>query len=182
MAGMSKTMSTTQRPLAAVALIVMAALISACGSGASAQTASTSNGALANAQKGVKFAQCMRRNGVSKFPDPGASGKLTIDAVANGSSLDTSTPTFTQALSACKDLEPAGFMGTKRSSQQQSAGLRFAECVRDNGVKDFPDPLPNGPLVDTNRIPSSSRPGGMSLLHAAMQKCSDAAAAAGVTR
>jgi hypothetical protein len=178
-------MTTTQRPLAALALTVMAALISACGSGASAQTgtgSTASNGALANAQKGVKFAQCMRRNGVSKFPDPGASGKLTIDAVANGSSLDTSTPTFTQAISACKDLEPAGFMGTKRSSQQQSAALRFARCIRDNGVKDFPDPLPNGPLVDTNRIPSSSEPGGMSLLDAAMRKCSDAAAAAGVTR
>jgi hypothetical protein len=73
-------------------------------------------------------------------------------------------------------------MGTKRSSQQQSAALEFAQCIRANGVPDFPDPLPNGPLVDTNRIPSAAGPGGMSSLHAAMQKCRDAAAAAGVTR
>ena len=86
----------------------------------------------------------MRSNGVSEFPDPGASGKFTIDAVANGSSLDTSTPAFKQALSACKNLEPAGFMGTKRSSQQQQAALKFAQCIRDNGVTDFPDPTPNG--------------------------------------
>ena len=124
----------------------------------------------------------MRSHGVSNFPDPGASGKLTIDAVANGSSIDTSTPAFTQAISACKALEPAGFTGSKRSSQQQQAALKFAECIRANGVKDFPDPIPNGPLVDTNRIPSASEPGGMSALNAAMQKCSDAAAAAGVTR
>jgi hypothetical protein len=38
--------------------------------------------------KAVKFAECMRANGVSAFPDPDATGALTIDAVANGSSLD----------------------------------------------------------------------------------------------
>jgi hypothetical protein len=166
----------------ALVLVVAVALISGCGSSAPAETGSGLGNPSTNAQKGVKFAECMRRNGVSQFPDPGASGKLTIDAVANGSSLDTSTPAFTQAISACKDLEPAGFMGSKRSSQQQQAALRFAECVRASGVPDFPDPTPNGPLIDTNRIPSTAEPGGMSALHAAMQKCSDVAAAAGVTR
>jgi hypothetical protein len=172
---------------AALALIAMVVLISACGSSAPAGTGSGGSGsggdttATAHA-KGVKFAECMRSNGVSTFPDPGASGNLTIDAIANGSSLDTSTPAFTQAISACRALEPAGFTGTKRSSQQQQAALKFAQCIRANGVKDFPDPIANGALVDTNRIPSAAEPGGMSALHAAMQKCSDAAAAAGVTR
>jgi hypothetical protein len=173
-------MNRKQQPLAALALIAVIALISACGSSAPAQTGS--GNAAANAQKAVSFAQCMRKNGVSQFPDPSASGKLTIDAVANGSSLNPSAPAFKQAISACKDLEPAGFMGTKRSSQQQSAALKFAQCIRANGVKDFPDPLPNGPLVDTDRIPSAAQPGGMSNLHAAMQACSGAAAAAGVKR
>lgn len=129
----------------------------------------------------MKFSQCMRDNGVSQFPDPDASGALTIDAVANGMSVDTNSATFQQALSACRDLEPAGFMGQKRSAQQQQAALKFAHCMRDNGVKDFPDPTPDGPMVDTNRIPSASTPGGMSNLHAAMHKCRDFAAAAGVT-
>ena len=31
--------------------------------------------------KAVKFAECMRDNGVSAFPDPDASGRLTIDGV-----------------------------------------------------------------------------------------------------
>lgn len=180
-------MSRTLRPLAALALIAMVVLISACGSSAPAETGtgSGSGGGDPTAtahEKGVKFAGCMRSNGVSEFPDPGASGKLTIDAIANGSSLNTSTPAFRQAISACKDLEPAGFMGSKRSSQQQEAALKFAECIRENGVKDFPDPLPNGPLVDTGRIPSAATTSGMSILKAAMQKCRDVAAAAGVTR
>jgi hypothetical protein len=169
-------------PLGAIAL---AALISACGSSAPAATGSRSSdggSSPAGHEKAVKFAACMRRNGVRQFPDPSASGRLTIDAVANGSSLDTSTPAFNQAISACKSLEPAGFTGTKRSSQQQQAALKFAQCIRNNGVPDFPDPIPNGPLVDTNRIPSTANPGGMSALNAAMQKCGDVAAAAGVTR
>jgi hypothetical protein len=177
-------MSRRRRALTALAVIAMVAVTSACGSSAPAATAigTGSSSTDASAKKAVKFAECMRSNGVSAFPDPGASGKLTIDAVANGSSLDTSTPAFTQAISTCKDLEPAGFMGSQRSSQQQQAALRFAQCIRANGVEDFPDPTPNGPLVDTNRIPSTSEPGGMSALHAAMQKCGGAAAAAGVTR
>ena len=84
-------------------------------------------------------------------------------------------------MSACKDLQPPGFTGHKRSVQQQENALKFAPCIRDNGVKDFPDPAPDGPLIDTNRIPSAARNGGMSLLNAAMQKCRDIAAAAGVT-
>jgi hypothetical protein len=177
-------MNRRRRPLAALALIAMAGLISACGSTAPAGTGGSSGGnnTAANAQKAVKFAECMRGNGVSEFPDPDASGKLTIDAVANGSSLDTSTPAFKQAISACKNLEPAGFMGSKRSSHQQQAALKFAQCIRESGVKDFPDPIPNGPLVDTGRIPSAAEPGGMSILHVAMQKCRSVAAAAGVTR
>ena len=182
-------MSRSRRPLAAlVGLISIVALISACGSAAPATTGSgdsSSGGGHLTAtahEKAVKFAECMRSHGVSNFPDPGASGKLTIDAVANGSGLNTSTPAFKQAISACRNLEPAGFTGSKRSSQQQQAGLKFAQCIRANGVPDFPDPLPNGPLVDTNRIPSAAQPGVMSALHAAMPKCRDVAAAAGVTR
>jgi hypothetical protein len=164
-------MSRKLRPLAALAVIAMVALISGCGSSAPAEAGTgggSNNNTAANAEKAVKFAECMRSKGVSKFPDSGASGKLTIDAVANGSSLDTGSAAFKQAIRACKELEPAGFMGSKRSPQQTDAALKFAECIRANGVRDFPDPIPNGPLVDTNRIPSSNSPGGMSILNAAM--------------
>ena len=130
--------------------------------------------------KAVKFAECMRANGVGAFPDPDASGAMTIDAVANGSSLDTSSAAFKQAVGACKDLEPSGFTGHQRSSQEQKAALEFAQCIRDNGVRDFPDPAKDEPLVDTNRIPSAATPGGMSILQAAMQKCGQYASAAGV--
>jgi hypothetical protein len=164
-------MSRTRRSLAALAMI---ALIVAGCSNAPAGTGTGSSGGNTNAathEQAVKFAQCMRDNGVSEFPDPDASGALTIDQIANGSSLDTSTAAFKQALSACKDLEPPGFTGGKRSPEQQEAALKFAQCIRDNGVEDFPDPVNGEPLVDTNRIPSAAGKGGMSILNAAMKQC-----------
>jgi hypothetical protein len=164
----------TLRPLAALALIVMVALISAgCSSAPAGTGGGAGNNTAANLAKAVKFAQCMRANGVSAFPDPDASGQLTIDGVANGSSVDTSSPAFTQAISACKDLEPAGFMGHQRSPEQQKVALKFAQCMRDDGVPDFPDPTPNGPLIDTTRIPSvgDRDPHSIPALQAAMAKC-----------
>jgi hypothetical protein len=174
----------------AVAALAMVVISAGCGgtrSSSGNDTAATprtvssaANSTATTRAKGVKFAECMRANGVGAFPDPDASGAMTIDAVANGSSLDTSSAAFKQAISACKDLEPSGFTGHQRSSQEQKAALQFAQCVRDNGVRDFPDPSKGEPLVDTNRIPSSATPGGMSILQAAMQKCGQYASAAGV--
>jgi hypothetical protein len=165
-----------------VAALAMVAVIGAgCGGGGSGGTGTAAPAGTSTEttrEKAVRYAECMRANGVSAFPDPDATGALTIDAVANNSSVDTSSAAFEQALGACKALEPPGFTGGKRTAQQQAAALEFAQCIRDHGVKDFPDPAPDQPLVDTYRIPSSDTPAGMSILNAAMQKCD--ASAAGV--
>lgn len=173
---------TYSRSLAAVALAVLIGSAGCSNTPAASGTGSagTSSSTASSLGKAVQFAKCMRANGVSNFPDPDTSGQFTIDAIANGSGVDTNSAAFQQALSACKDLEPPGFTGTTRTSQQQEAALKFAQCVRDSGVTDFPDPLPDGPLVDTNRIPSAATPSGMSSLNAAMHKCGELAASAGV--
>jgi hypothetical protein len=165
-------MNRKLRPLVTLGLIAMAVMISACGSGARTGTVGA-NSAAADRAQGVKFAQCMRNNGVSAFPDPGPSGKSTIDGIVNGSSLNPSAPAFRQAISACKGLEPAGFMGHKRSAEQQQDALKFAQCMRANGVPDFPDPTPNGPLIDTTRIPSAAGRGARSIpgFEATAHKC-----------
>jgi hypothetical protein len=161
------------------ALALLALICSGCSNAPSDNNAA--NNTAANHDQAVKFAECMRNNGVSQFPDPDASGSFTIDGVVNGSSLDTTSAAWKNAIDACKGLEPAGFLGTQRTAQQQQNALKFAQCIRDNGVKDFPDPAADQPLIDTNRIPSAKQAGGMTVLHAAMQKCRDLAAAAGVT-
>lgn len=185
-------MSRPRRPAAALATVAVVALICAgCGSGSAgdeggattAPAVGSSNTGGKNATKrdrAVRFSECVRANGVSAFPDPDASGDLTVDGVVNGSSVDPDGAGWKQAIAACKDLQPPGFTGSKATPEQMSARLRFAQCVRANGVEDFPDPTKDGPLVDTNRIPSSAAAGGMSILNAAMKKCSSFASEAGV--
>jgi hypothetical protein len=160
-------------PLAALAMVAL------IGAGCGGNDSSSANTNAANQEKAVKFAQCMRENGVSEFPDPDASGKLTIDGVLNGSSIDSNSSTWQGAISACKHLQPPGFTGDgPRSAGEQEAALRFAQCIRENGVEDFPDPAAGQPLIDTNRIPSANTAGGMSILNAAVQKCGDRGAEA----
>jgi hypothetical protein len=163
---------------------MLAMVVAGCGNGSAGTGNSKPPGgataAGATRELAVRFAECMRANGVSAFPDPGASGSFTIDGVVNGSSLDPNSAAFKRAIGACKNQEPPGFIGAKVTPQQTTARLQFAQCVRDHGVPDFPDPTANGPLVDTNRIPSAATSGGMSILNAAMQKCGRYASAAGV--
>jgi hypothetical protein len=161
----------------------MVALIGAGCSNGSAENGRTDTGSNKNAtnrDKGMEFAECMRDNGVSEFPDPDASGELTVDGVLNGSSLDSDAPAWKQAIGACKDLQPPGFTGDHDvGDEEQDARLEFAQCIRDHGVEDFPDPTRDSPMVDTRRIPSAATDGGMSILNAAMRKCSDLGAQAG---
>ena len=154
-------MNRSLRPVALVALVGIAVLASACGSSTPGATNST-----ASHDQAVTFSQCMRNNGVSNFPDPSASGQLTIDGIANSSGINTNSPAFEQALSACKSLEPSGFTGTQRSPQQQAAALKFAQCMRNNGINNFPDPSPDGPIINVNG--AHSIPG----FQAALAKCS----------
>ena len=181
------------RPLAALAMVALIA--AGCsnepaengntGTGSSTDTVTASSGGkekTTNRKTAVRFAECMRENGVREFPDPDASGGLTVDGVLNGSSLDSSTPAWKKAIAACRDLQPPGFTGHRRSAEQQEAALEFAQCMRDNGITDFPDPTPDGPLIDTSRMPGA--PGAKSIpgFDAAMEACRDLPAQAGVVR
>jgi len=175
------------RPLVALALVGLIGLMSTgCGSNASSKTGTasstgtagtassatrtagtTSSGAdkkLTAQEKAVKFAECMRANGVPHFPDPGSKGETNFG-------VDVSRDVWLKAVDACKALKPPGALSSKRTPKEQSATLRFAQCVRDHGVKDFPDPVNGEPVIDTYKIPSSNKPGGMTILNAATHKC-----------
>jgi hypothetical protein len=177
-----------RRKIRAVAALAVVAVIGVGCGGTGSSGGTTTAAPAGNAgdstdtprDNALRFAECMRDNGVSEFPDPGAQGAFTIEVIANGSSVDTSSAAFKRAETACKDLEPAGFYGRTRSPKQQQAALEFAQCIRDHGVKDFPDPAIDDPLVDTYRIPSSNTEAGLAILNAAMQKCGRYASAAGV--
>jgi hypothetical protein len=169
----------TRRVWPLVALAMVALVSAGCGSNATSDTGTASSSATASTasrtstaadkkltahDKAVKFAECIRAHGVRDFPDPNEKNQFDY-----GVSV---TPTvWKRATTACKALQPPGTLSGKRTPKQQSAALRFAQCVRDNGVKDFPDPVNGEPLIDTYKIPSSNKPGGMAILNAATRKC-----------
>ena len=170
---MTMSMRRTLRPLAALALAGLIALVgTGCGSNASSEsgTASTApadrspHPKLTARDKAVKWAACIRAHGVSDFPDPGAKNDVNYG-------VSVSRDVFVRAVTACKALQPPGTLSSKRTPKQQSATLRFAACVRAHGVKDFPDPVNGQPVIDTYKIPSSNRPGGMTVLNAATKAC-----------
>ncbi|HEX5922446.1 MAG TPA: hypothetical protein VFY45_01350 [Baekduia sp.] len=158
-------MRRTLRPLAAFATV---ALISAgCGSSAPSETGTAGTIAskkLTARDKAVKFAECIRAHGVADFPDPDAKNDFQYG-------VSVSPAVWKRAVDACKDLQPPGTLSSKRTPKQQAASLKFAQCIRENGVKDFPDPVNGEPLVDTYKIPSSNTANGMTILNAAMQAC-----------
>jgi hypothetical protein len=174
-------MTRRRRSLVSLVLIAVIALIgtgcssntaTGSASGASATGGGASSGSaghtvqtqITKREKAVKFSECVRAHGVPHFPDPDATGNFNF-------AVDVSAATFTAAVNACKALQPPGTLSGHRSTTQQSAALKFAACVRAHGVPDFPDPVNGQPLIDTDKIPSSNRPGGMGILNAATHKC-----------
>jgi hypothetical protein len=161
-------------PLAAFGIVVVVAVTAAgCGGAQSGSGTSTAGhtgtashrSAVAPREKAVKFSECMRANGVSDFPDPNAPGDFPSYGVS------VTAAVWTKAVAACKALQPPGTLSAKLTPAQESAALEFAQCIRKHGVPDFPDPVNGQPLVDTNRIPSANKRGGMTILNAAMHTC-----------
>ena len=100
-------MRRTRRPLAALGLIAMVVLISACGSSSPAGTGSGNSGGgggdptASTHTKAVKFAECIRSHGVSEFPDPDASGQFAYGIPSYSSPLDPSSAAWQHAFGAC---------------------------------------------------------------------------------
>jgi hypothetical protein len=110
------------------ALAVCAVALSACGS--SSKPSSAGSGGT----QPVKYADCMRADGVPNFPDPGSNGALPNPAL----------PAFRAALKACAKLQPVGMhLGgpPEPSATELRAARGFAQCMRNHGFSRFPDPL-----------------------------------------
>src|SRR3954470_19418725 len=108
--------------------------LTAAGCGGSGDSKSSSN-ASSSMEKAVKYAQCMRENGLTDFPDPDKNGKFVI--AAGGPNRNSSQ--FKKAQQACKAQEPPGIKDDPAEvAKDQASWLKFAQCMRQNGIKDFP--------------------------------------------
>ncbi|HSZ04018.1 MAG TPA: hypothetical protein VK778_02310 [Solirubrobacteraceae bacterium] len=147
------------RPLAGAALVSVALAVAGCaGSSMSAGVAHLSSGKGASSategrgsslegpatpeQAALAYAKCMRSNGVPDFPDPTAGGGFLFHARAG----IVNSPLFKTAQAKCHKLLPAGpGSGPPPSAQTLAHFLKVAQCMREHGVQDFPDPRTSVP-------------------------------------
>ncbi|MBF8189809.1 hypothetical protein ITP53_29590 [Nonomuraea sp. K274] len=135
------------------AMVAVAALglgVAGCGGSSDDPPGGPRSGASSAVDEGtaklVKYAECMRSNGVPGFPDP-VDGQLDVK-IGEGSGVDMNAPQFKAAQEACRSLAPAGVQSGSADDQQVKQMLRFASCMRENGVKNFPDPKDGNLLID----------------------------------
>jgi hypothetical protein len=121
--------------VAAAALLGILVLVTACGSSSSNQTTP----AAGPQQAALAYAQCMRDNGVPDFPDPDPSGRFS-----GLSHEQQGNPTFLAGQEACRALAPGGEHEKFGDPAFVKQARAFAQCIRDNGVPDFPDPDSEG--------------------------------------
>jgi hypothetical protein len=117
--------------VACAALIGVVAL-TACGSSPSDEKAPA-----ADQEQARKYAQCIRDNGVPDFPDPDPNGRFSAEH-------DQNDPELRAAQEKCRDLAPGGEHENFGDPAFVEQAREFAQCVRDNGVPDFPDPDADG--------------------------------------
>ncbi len=116
--------------------------------GATTPTATPSAGpSLSQQERGIKFAQCMREHGIDMDdPDPNG-GPVRIRIGGSGGPVDREKVEAAQK--ACEQFSPFGENGPGKPDPQMAENMRkFAQCMRDNGVPNFPDPDGNGIRID----------------------------------
>jgi hypothetical protein len=128
----------------ALAAVGCVAAVAACGGSASDTTITGSSAPQSTEAALVKFAACMRADGVPNFPDPTGGGIH----ISSSSGINPSSPAFQAARARCRHLLPGGGPPTgPPSAQAKLAALKISQCMRRHGISDFPDP--------TAKVPSS---------------------------
>jgi hypothetical protein len=111
-------------------------------------TASASGG-LSDQDKTLKFAQCMRANGVPNFPDP----KVNDNGGVGINAPDGADPTAVDAaMKKCQQYLPNGGQAQKADPAVVEQLRKFSQCMRDHGITNFPDPTDQGLQVDNNKL------------------------------
>ena len=148
-----------------VAVLLFAGLAGCSASGGSQAATTTTTG-----QQGVvavwrQLVACARANGMPNLPDP------QIDSNGQAhfpSGTPDPPPSARRACQSIADRLPASARGdTERPPADIQALLRFARCMREQGMADFPDPQADGRFP----LPASLRGGKTPSFLRANQAC-----------
>lgn len=131
----------------AVVIPVLVLAVAACGSeknvdiatagGAGGTGTPAATASLSSGERALKFAQCMRDNGID-MADPGTNGTGVVGKDgASKEKLDAATK-------ACRQYMPDGGELQKPSAEKMEQLRKFALCMREHGIAKFPDPQADG--------------------------------------
>lgn len=94
------------------------------------------------------YVACVRAEGI-KVSDPDAKGRIEFEGDRRALKAD---PKFINGQKKCAGLLPTVPTELvelpKRTPEEIEAAGKYARCMRDNGVPDFPDPGPDGYFPD----------------------------------
>ena len=125
-----------------VGMVVLLAGLAGCSASGGSAGATTTSAQQAAAAGWRELVRCARANGMPNLPDP------QIDS--NGrASFPNGTPdppaSVRRACQSIYDRLPASARGDEeRPPADMQALLRYARCMREHGVADFPDPDAEG--------------------------------------
>jgi hypothetical protein len=169
----------------AAAAMAAAAALAGCGAGASTPPASAgaNAGTVASATQGVlrvyqQFARCARAHGAPDFPDPSLQHGTDFGMVfgVGGSTPQGQTikDEVTRVLGPCGSILhqlPSSVLTPPPTTADLRQMRLFAQCVRQHGVADFPDPRSDGtfPLSGTPLAQQGATPQLKSAFRACVQ-------------
>jgi hypothetical protein len=117
--------------------------------------------ALDEEERKQQFTNCMRENGVDMDDfEAGAGARVAIRAD------DKKT---NEAMQKCRQYLPNGGEPPKLSPEDIEKMRQFAQCMRENGVPDFPDPDPETGMLKAFAAGESNK----SQIENANEKCKD---------
>ena len=88
----------------------------------------------------IKYARCMRENGMTWFPDP-QNGRTAVRVPSN-----VDPEKMKAAEQACRQYAPNGGERAQMNPEDLEQVRQMARCMRETGVPNFPDPKPDGSL------------------------------------
>jgi hypothetical protein len=131
---------TIIRALVATALAAGALTLTACGSEGEAGGSGGKGDREEARNAALEYAQCMRKHGVD-MPDPQFQGGGIMQ---RGPDEHTPRATVEKADAACKEIrdrmEPSEPPSEAEQKEMRDAALAHARCMREHGIKNFPDP------------------------------------------
>jgi len=145
--------------IVAVALAGIAALGAACGGSPPASAGSDSG--QTPYQQALAYARCMRAHGDPGFPAPNSQGLFPHPA----------GPQYQSASRTCGYLLPSQPLTAAQKHEHVRQALRFAACMRSNGVPSFPDPTVVGDGTAVGLNPARGTDTNSPQFQAALRTC-----------